>query len=77
MAGNVSHLLNTTDCLQGWEKYPTNVDPRHPLLSSASALNDRLTDLAGQLFTSSIDVHVVGIRYDGKWLLPDAYAGLH
>lgn len=60
-----SPLGSTADCFSGWANYPINIANQDDLIPSAASLNDRLTRLTKTLFSSTVDLHLIGIKSDG------------
>ncbi|KAI4163923.1 MAG: hypothetical protein LQ342_002420 [Letrouitia transgressa] len=61
-----SPLGSTADCFSGWANYPINIANQDDLIPSAASLNDRLTRLTKTLFSSTVDLHLIGIKSDGS-----------
>jgi hypothetical protein len=63
---NRSNLAS--DCFNGWENYPNNLDGHKGILPAAPSLNQHLTRLSGQLFSRTEDIWTMGIAGDGMSL---------
>lgn len=67
-------VASSADYFNGWNTYPINIANQDDLIPSAASLNDRLTRLAKTLFSSTVDLHLIGIQSDGI-LFPKAQKG--
>ncbi|KAI4213251.1 MAG: hypothetical protein LQ351_004197 [Letrouitia transgressa] len=62
----VRPVASSADYFNGWNTYPINIANQDDLIPSAASLNDRLTRLAKTLFSSTVDLHLIGIQSDGS-----------
>lgn len=59
----------SSDCFNGWEDYPNNLDGHNGVISAAPSLNQHLTRLTEQLFSGTEDIWTMGIAGDGMSVL--------